>query len=334
MTPTKEQLQERLRLKLDETISLLNQALTGNGIDKLAPILNRIGKGQQIPHWYDQLKKDGTLPNRDGKTVGSVVEMILLAVLETYTFVGMNAPPLKINPARGVDFPDLDLGVKSPSENFCTSEPFYSAYERMLGSDHDLLLLLTDYQETAKNSPLKLKIKDWKYVKKTQIADRNLCRIAKKNREWLIKDNEGRAQRVLRFMAYVNQSDWRAKRILRLIDCMQDEAEIRTSIARSKSEFEKTNKDKVKKAQIPIADTELAALTAILDMKPLHVGIADAAENWVMSVVKDAARPPSTDEWKRFLVSDLEGVIGMSLALQWRYNFGPLFGKAIAEEED
>ena len=27
----------------------------------------------------------------------------------------------------------------SPSENFCTSEPFFSAYERLLGSDHDVL---------------------------------------------------------------------------------------------------------------------------------------------------------------------------------------------------
>ena len=79
------------------------------------------------------------IPNLDGKTIGSVIEMLLVAVLETFTFSGLGVPPLKLNPARGIDLPDLDLGVKSPSENFCTGEPFFSPYERLLGSEHDVL---------------------------------------------------------------------------------------------------------------------------------------------------------------------------------------------------
>src|SRR5207237_3110019 len=123
------------------------------------------------------LRKHRTLPNLDGKTVGSVIEMVLVAVLETYTFAKLNIPPLRINPAKGVDLPDLDLGVKSPSENFCTSEPFFSPYERLLGSDHDVLVLLTDYQEAKKKPPLRLQIIDFRYLTKSQVADKNLCRI-------------------------------------------------------------------------------------------------------------------------------------------------------------
>jgi len=54
-------------------------------------------------------------------------------------------------------------------------------------------------------------------------------------------------------------------------------------------------------------------------------------DNWVVENYKDAARAPNDDEWKRFLASPLDGMIGMSLALQWRYNFGPLFG--VEEDE-
>ena len=74
--------------------------------------------------------------------------------------------------------PDLDLGVKSPSENYCTSEPFFSAYERLLGGEHDVLVLLTDYQQAKKKPPLRLQIIQWRYLRASQVTDCNLCRIA------------------------------------------------------------------------------------------------------------------------------------------------------------
>lgn len=84
--------------------------------------------------------------------------MLLVALLETSTFRGMGVPPLGINPARGVDLPDIDLGIKSPSQNYCTSEPFFSAYERLLGSEHDMVVLLTDYQTAKKTPPLRMNL--------------------------------------------------------------------------------------------------------------------------------------------------------------------------------
>ncbi len=138
--PDKPALRALIRSQLELIVTEINAALRGKRLTRIEPVLARIGRGGKLPHWFQQLKVNGTLPNLDGKTVGSVVEMLLVAVLETKILFDKNILPLRINPARGVDLPDLDLGVKSPSENFCTSEPFFSAYERLLGGEHEVLV--------------------------------------------------------------------------------------------------------------------------------------------------------------------------------------------------
>ena len=143
--PSKEELRRLIQDNLDEIANRVNTALRGDDVESLEPVLARVGRDNRLPHWYEQLRDEATLPNLDGKTIGSVVEMLLVGVLETATFRDLDTPPLNINPARGVNLPDLDLGVKSPSENYCTSEPFFSAYERLIGSEYDMVVLLTDY---------------------------------------------------------------------------------------------------------------------------------------------------------------------------------------------
>lgn len=332
--PTKAELRAVLQQNLAGTVARVNSALSGTDVDALEPVLSRLGRGRQLPHWYEGLKASKTLPNLDGKTIGSVVEMLLVAVLETHTFAGQAIPPFRISPARGVDLPDLDLGVKSPSENYCTSEPFFSAYERLTGSEHDLLVLLTDYQDAKKKPPLRLQIIQWRYLRGSQVADHNLCRIARKHRDWLMETDESRAMRVFRFLAFVNQSDWRAKRLLSLVDSLRDDGEIRSGIDRAEKDFLKTNKQRLKKDKFPIPDADLEALKAILGVSPLHLGIVDAVDNWVIEVRKDTARGANDNEWKRLRSGPLDGAIGMSLALQWRYNFGPLFGADNENEEE
>lgn len=332
-TLTKEQLREILCKDLPNVVENINAALGGDSIANLEPSLARLGRGGKLPHWYEKLKTDHALPNMDGKTVGSVIEMLLVAVLDTHTFANRGVPPLKINPARGVDIPALDLGVKSPSENFCTSEPFFSAYERLLGTHNDVLLLLTNYQSKKKGESTELQIIKHAYLTTTQVADKNLCLIARTHRDWLVNKDESRAKRVLRFLAYVNQSDWRAKVILSLIAKIRDDDDIQQTVKDAEKKFAKMNKAKVKKDEVPLPDEELHAIKEILDIKPFHIGIIDAADNWVVETKKDAARAPSEDEWSRFLISPLDGRIGMSLALQWRYDFGPVFGVNAEPEE-
>ena len=244
------------------------------------------------------------------------------------TFCGLGVPPLGVNPARGVDLPDLDLGVKSPSENFCTSEPFFSAYERLLGSEHDVVVLLTDYQTAKENPPLRLQIIGWRYLTGTQIADENLCRIARAHRNWLAAENEARAKKVMRFLAYVNQSDWLGKQLLRLIELLQDEEAIGVAIAKAVPDFERKNRMFSRKGRPLIPDQDLQALQGVLAIRPVRIGVIDAADNWVVQTQKEAGRAPNENEWQRLL----DGQIGMSFALQWRYNFGRLFNAEVGDE--
>lgn len=332
--PSKEQLRQAVRDQLGVVLSQVNAALRGENLDKLETTLTRLGKDARLPHWYQGLKANQTLPNLDGKTIGSVVEMLLVAVLETTVFAALGMPPLRIKPARGVDLPDLDLGVKSPSENFCTSEPFFSAYERLLGSEFDAVVLLTDYQEAKKQPPLRLQIIQWRYLTKTQIADEGLCRLAKKHRDWLLSQNEAWAQKLFRFLAFVNQSDWRAKKLLKLIDRLQDERQIQTEIQAVEADFQAKNRKRSGKDKLLIPDEEVEALRRISIIKPAHLGVIDAADNWVVEVQKDLGRFPDENEWQRLLSSPLDGQIGMSFALQWRYNFGKLFGAREDEAEE
>ncbi len=324
--PSKQKLRDTIRKRQDEIANGINKALRGEGLAAIEPVLARIGRGGALPHWYRNLRKDGVLPNLDGKTIGSVVEMLLVAVLETSVFAGLRVPPLRVNPARGVDLPDLDLGVKSPSENYCTSEPFFSAYERLLGSECDILVLLTDYQSKKNDPPLRLQIIKWRYLTKTQVADIRLCAIAREHRDWLIADNEAMAQRMFRFLAYINQSDWRGRVILRMISVMQSEDKIKKAIADARRDFAAKNNSADRKDKPVIPDSDLEAIERIGSITPCHVGVLEAADNWVVEMLKDAARSPSADEWNRLKSGPLDGMIGMSFALQWRYNFGRLFG--------
>jgi hypothetical protein len=333
MPPSKKQLRGVLRAKLEEVRLLMNEALSGDRLrlSTIEPVLARIGRGEKLPHWFAKLKAERTLPNLDGKTIGSVIEMLLVAVLETSTFATLKPPPLKINPARGVDLPDLDLGVKSPSENYCTSEPFFSAYERLYGSEHDVLVLLTDYQKKKRTPPLRLQITRAQYLKKTQIADEALCRLARKHRDFLLADDETRAKKVFRFLAYVNQSDWRARWLLKLLDNARDGRRVIALVADAATDFVKQNQHREKKDRALLSDCELQALSKVLDVRPVLVGVVEAVDGWVLESLKEMGRAPSENEWNRLLASPLDGKIGMSFALQWRYNFGRLFG---ARERD
>jgi hypothetical protein len=314
-----------LQNNLDESIFRLNKLLSGQNLGSVKPILKRLGRNQTLPHWYQQLKAAQSLPNLDGKTIGSVIEMLFVSVLETFTYRTDEIGELTINPAKGVDIPELGLGIKSPSENFCTSEPFFSAYDRLLGNEHDAVILLTDYQTAKKKPPLKIKIIKWQYLKGSQIADRNLCRLAKIHREWLYNENTAQAKKVLRFLAYINQQDWQAKHLLKMIEVLDDDKSIINRIEAAIKHYHTKNlkNEKVGKELIPI--DALNTITRIKNVSPLYLGVIQAADDWIINTHKDFARIPNDNEWNRYLSSPLDGMIGMSFALQWRYNFASVF---------
>ncbi len=322
---TKAELRDLLQKRLEETMTELNRALQGLNLERLEPMLLHVGRDQTLPHWYQQLYDEQTLPNLDGKTVGSVIEMLFVAVLETVTFRDVEIPQLRLNPARGVDLPDLDLGIKAPSQNYDTSEPFLSAYERLLGSEYDALILLTDYQKRKLHPPLRLQVIQWHYFLNTELADFALTAIARKQRDWLLTQSEAWTQKIFRFLAYINQSDWRAKHLLRIIDAMQEADRIQRLVLEAEKDFKKKNAERSRKGGDTIPDHEMESLLSITKTQPLTLGIVDTADNWVVENYKDFARLPNENEWRRLLTSPLNGQIGMSFALQWRYNFGRVF---------
>jgi len=331
---SKEQLRELVRENLNGIIASVNAALRGEGVGKMKGVLNRVGRGQQLPHWYEQLSRSGTLPNLDGKTIGSVVEMVLIGVLETGVLKSESVK-FRVNPARGVDLPDLDLGIKSPSKNYCTSEPFFSAYERLYGSDHDVLVLLTDYQEKKKTPPLRLQLTNSAYLQGSELADRNLCATAVKYRDWLIGENEIWAKKFFKFLAYVNQSDWLGKQLLKTFACFKVPDQLHGIIENAERDFQRQNKKRLKESKIPVAEEDLTVMQTLAGIAPVQIGIIDAADSWVVSTFQEAARMPNSNEWERLKKSPLNGKIGVSPALQWRYNFGCLFKQVgTSEEED
>ena len=228
----------------------------------------------------------------------------------------------------------MDLSIKSPSENYCTSEPFFSAYERLYGSEYDVLVLLTDYQTAKDHPPLRLQIIKWEYVTNSQLADVSLCRIARKHRERLLRDGEPRAQRLFRFLAYVNQSDWLCRKLVSLVDKMDEPKAIREVIEIAEKQFVKDNLKRDRESKEAIPDAAIEALRAILKASPPLIAIMDAADNWVAENLKEASRLPNENEWNRLKSGPLDGWIGMSFALQWRYNFGRLFGARGTDEGD
>lgn len=323
---------QELRLKvknsLPEVVEKLNEYLRGINVEEIKDILQRVGRGGKLPHWYQLLASGQSMPNLDGKTIGSVIEMTLLGVLEKHTLADFDIPPLEVNPAKGVDIPFLDLGVKSPSENFCTSEPFFSAYERLLGNESDAIILLTDYQTAKKNPPpVRIQIIKAAYMSGSEIADRNLCAIALKNRERLFDENQALCKKMFQFLCHINQQDWRAKALLSLVDILYEGDElINKKIDELKNHFNKKVKDDLKKGLEAISVEELNKIEEIKGSNTKVSAIINACSDWVIDNHKDFARLPNDNEWQRFLKSPLDGKIGLSFALQWRYNFGNLFG--------
>lgn len=326
MTSSKE-LRLKVKNSLPEIVGKLNEYLRGINVGEIEGILEREGRGGKLPHWYGFLETGQSMPNLDGKTIGSVIEMILLGVLEKHTLAEFDIPNLEVNPSKGVDIPLLDLGVKSPSENFYTSEPFFSAYERLLGNESDAIILLTNYQTAKKNPPpVRIQIIKAAYMSGSEISDRNLGAIALKNRQRLFDESEALCKKMVQFLCHLNQQDWRAKALLSLVDVLYEgDLVINKKIDQLESHFNKKVRADIKKGIEPISIDEFKKIEVIKGSNTKVSAIINASHDWVIDNYKDFARFPNDNEWKRFLRSPLDGKIGLSFALQWRYNFGNLF---------
>ena len=329
--PPASELRNKISTNLELIQTSLNHYLAGNDLQELEIILTRLSRSGKLPHWYEGLTKR-SLPNYDGKTIGSIVEMMLLATIEKKIFNDIpNLPVFMINPAKGVDFPQLGLGVKSPSDNFCTSEPFYSTYERLLGNMHDSLILLTNYQDKDfKNGKSTLAIKQTKLLYGSELADKNLCALAKEHRDFLLMKNETLCKKFIQFLAHVNQSSYIANYLISLLKTLQQEKKvIDKEVDRISNNFQSKIDKQIKKGEIPFDKYEISEILKIKDTPHQVEAIINCCNDWVIENQKEFARVPNDNEWERFLISPLNGQISISFALQWRYNFASVFSQTI-----
>ena len=325
---SEKELRDLIKNNLKSIVAKLNSYLSGKNVGEIKDELKRLGRNNELPDWYELLESGQSMSNLDGKTIGSVIEMTLVGTLEKHIFSDLKTNPLKINPAKGVDIPSINLGIKSPSENYCTSEPFFSAYERILGNEHDALILLTDYQTAKKNPPpIRIQIIKYQYLRGSEIADKKLCSIALKNKEFLLENyDEASCKKMIQFLTHLNQSDWRGKNLLALLDKLQESDEkiekeikkILKSYIKSFNSNEETNIENIN-------NSEINCFKKIKSANNKQDTIINCCNDWVIDNHKDFARMPNDNEWVRFLKSPLDGKIGMSFALQWRYNFGSIF---------
>ena len=323
---------KRVRDNLPLLVEKLNAALRGDVLDDIVPILKRIDNSRDMPRWFDLLCNEKRLANKDGKTAGSIIEKLFVCVIE-HTLFKNEGIALSINPAKGIDIPELKLGVKSPSTNYCTSEPFFSAYDRVLGNECDVIVLLTDYQESKKREQYILQIINHKYLRGSEIADKNLCAACRELRSRYGDSPE--MKRILKFVAYINQSDWEAKTLLKLLTeiDIEDGESFGRLLIQTEQELMKKNKKRTREGKEPIWEDALDSIKIIAGKSPHDYAIVGAMDNWLADR-KSIILPPSDSEWIKFLRSPLDGKIGMSFALQWRYNFGMLFRVQDDDESD
>ena len=308
--------------RVSDLVDAVNNALSGRNLGAIRPILRRIDSSGDEPYWFAELRGRNKLPNLDGKTVGSVIEKLTVCAMERFLLDG--GIQLSVNPAKGIDVPELDLGIKSPSTNFCTSEPFFSAYDRLLGNESDALILLTNYQSAKKDRRrFNLRIIDARSLRGSEIADQKLCAVARNVRSAFSSD-PATLQTLWRFVAYVNQGEWETSALLKLLEGEFSDEDIGAAIDGVLAEGERKNK-RERNAEHQIPSEVFARLTDIKKTLPLREGLVRAVDKWVVSSLSDSARYPSPNEFRRLMESPLDGKIGMSFALQWRYNFASVF---------
>ena len=102
----------------------------------------------------------------DGKAVGTYLEQQFRTLLGAkYTFVAGNA-------AKGIDFPDLNVDLKSTSSRQPqSSSPFRSASQKILGLGYSLLIFVYQKTDDVMEQTARLQIVHTIFVEAERTAD-------------------------------------------------------------------------------------------------------------------------------------------------------------------
>jgi hypothetical protein len=188
--------------------------------------------------------------------------------------------------ASGVDIPELQLNTKATSDRQPqSSEPFNSPYERVLGSKYNIIVCIYNGYEVIRIQEEPLKLISTGYLRKTEVADHGLCQAAQ----------------ILKRLVVIEGN----------LDVQLGRRGLR-AIVYAKRDYKSPRGRAFKELK--------SALSSGID-QDIHEALKKNEE--AISAEVEAALP-TEPEWSEFLKSPLEGKIGISFALQWRYNFSSL----------
>lgn len=270
-----------LREKLPVIVREVNRYLKGCDHDQILQYILPFEQKRKQPLWLKHIEAHGK-PDRDNsKSWGTYIEKLLKAEMARTLAIRITG-----SAAKGVDIPELQIGLKATSDkNPQSSEPLLSAYQRILGSTHDILVVIYNGTEFNGGDAKHLCVVETAWFTATQLADKTLCETARHLQKAAQKHTppveEEVLKRCLRLIAYVNRQGRR----------------------------------------LPAYYRRLEDALKIVSPDSIRQALA-AGERETMPQLEPPLPTPA--DWKTFLKSPLDGKISVSFALQWRYHYpGP-----------
>ena len=263
----------------------MNEYLQGDMLDEISKQIIHLEPSGSLPEWWKELQSDGRPSKSDPKTLGTIIEKLLKSEIARRYNISITG-----SSAAGVDIPELQINTKATSDRQPqSSEPFRSAYDRVLGSEFDTIVMIYNGAEFVKpRSQVPLRIITSSFLDKTQVADEELCQVARDLQQLyrkgrIKKDVAERCVRAIVFSVKTSRLFKQFREILRIGDV-----------------------------------DNLPTVLNALDQENVERGS--------YSDQNDALCTP--EEWKKFLTAPLDGKVSVSFALQWRFQFRSLLGKA------
>lgn len=253
----------------------------------------------------------------DGKSIGTFIEKlltVLFSIRKGCIFTG--------SAAKGIDLPELNLGIKATSDRQPqSSEPFRNAYERIFGIENALLVFIYNGTAYATGAETNLRCIQHYLLSETNVADKGLCSSAREARDLFNKKiiSEDILRRILRLLVLSDKSNREFLNMCRLIREMA--AILQGKIKGVEFRF------------LTVKNNDPDLLTYINSAKTHEMlsGAIDAYEKQFASFPFASEGLATTQQMKRFQEHPLDGKISLSFALQWRLQF-PLFSTENVEE--
>lgn len=115
--------------------------------------------------------------------------------------------------------------------------------------------------------------------------------------ETLVREGESTAKRVFQFLAYVNQRDWRARKLLDLLDGIDQPAnQFNLTLPRIEKDYATQNKLRLSKGSELIPESDLNALRQVFPITRDSLSLTRQLDDWVTEFLKDASRVPNDNE--------------------------------------